>query len=111
MREDARVKVFVSWSGVPSRALAEALWWWLPNVLQGVKPFVSAKDIDKGVNWIATLTAELETTDFGVVCVNAENIGSPWLNYEAGAIARSVDSRVCPVLHGLDKSDVHPPLG
>lgn len=104
------MKVFISWSGVTSRLIAEALHWWFPKVIQGTIPFVSAKDIDKGSNWTVQLTKELETTDFGVVCLTAENLTSPWLNYEAGAITKSVDSRVCPILFDVKKNEVKAPL-
>lgn len=104
------MKVFISWSGIASRELAEALHWWLPKVIQGVQPFVSSKDIDKGANWTSKLEDELESTTFGVVCLTPENVSSPWLNFEAGAISSAVDSRVCPVLLGLDKRDVTAPL-
>jgi len=104
------MKVFISWSGVPSRELAEALRWWLPKVIQGTIPFVSAKDIDKGSNWINVLAEELKDSEFGIVCLTAENLTSPWLNYEAGAITKSVDSRVCPLLLDVDKSSVEGPL-
>jgi hypothetical protein len=104
------VKVFISWSGSASYAVALVLKDWFPKVLQGVQAFVSAKDIDKGANWTVELTRELEDTDFGVICLTPENLSSPWLNYEAGAIAKSVASRVCPILHGVRKSDVNPPI-
>lgn len=105
------MKVFISWSGSQSRAVAEALHWWLPKVIQGVKPFVSAKDIDKGSNWTVELARELEEAAFGVVCLTPENLSSPWLHYETGAITRSVDSRVCPLLHKVTKNQVAAPLG
>ncbi len=104
------MKVLISWSGTTSRAVAEALHWWIPKVLQGVNPWISSKDIDKGANWTVELARELETTDFGVLCLTPENLVSAWLNYEAGAISRSVESRVCPVLHDVGKRDVSPPL-
>ena len=95
------MKVFISWSGGTSRAVAEVLHWWLPRVIQGVRPFVSAKDIDKGANWTVELARELEDAAFGIICLTPDNLTSPWLHYEAGAITRSVDSRVCPLLYGL----------
>jgi len=106
------MKVFISWSGEASRELAVALRDWFPKVLQDVKPFVSSKDIDKGANWIVELRKELTDSSFGVVCLTPDNILSPWLNYEAGAIATSIDTdmRVCPVLLGVEKSQVKPPL-
>lgn len=105
------MRVFISWSGAQSRSYALALSAWLPKVLQGVKCFVSAKDIDKGANWVYELSRELEAADFGIVCLTPINLRSPWLNYEAGAITTSVNSRVCPVLFGgVTKAQVEPPL-
>lgn len=104
------MKVFISWSGVASRSLAEALHEWIPKVIQGTKPFISTKNIDKGDMWASVITSELRDTSFGVICLTAENLVSPWLNYEAGAIASAVPSRVCPVLLGITKAEVMPPL-
>jgi hypothetical protein len=104
------VKVFISWSGVTSRSVAVALSEWFPKVIQGIKPFVSAKDIDKGANWTVVLAQELADADFGVICLAADNLQSPWLHYEAGAITKSVDSRVCPVLFQVEIGDVNPPM-
>ena len=104
------MRVFISWSGAASRAVAEILADWLPKVIQGVQPFVSAKDIDKGSNWTSELARQLEDAQFGIVCLAPDNLLSPWLNYEAGAITKSVDSRVCPVLFGVEKGEVKPPL-
>lgn len=71
---------------------------------------MSAKDIDKGSNWIVELARELEDSEFGIICLAPDNLLSPWLNYEAGAITKSVNSRVCPILFGVDKGDVKPPM-
>lgn len=83
---------------------------WLPKVVQGVVPFLSAKDIDKGANWTVELARELDDADFGIVCLAPDNLVSPWLNYEAGAITKSVNSRVCPILFGVEKHEVRPPM-
>jgi len=104
------MKVFISWSGEASRELAIALRKWFPKVLQDVRPFVSEKDIDKGDSWAVVLRKELADSSFGVVCLTPENMFSPWLNYEAGAISTSMDARVCPVLLGVKKDQVKPPL-
>ncbi|MGV1009177.1 MAG: toll/interleukin-1 receptor domain-containing protein [Dermatophilaceae bacterium] len=104
------LKVFVSWSGTLSRRFAEQVTWWLPRVIQSVEPFLSTKDIDKGERWASVLARQLDDAAFGVICLTPDNLTSPWLHYEAGAIAKSVDGRVCPLLFMVDKSDVNPPL-
>lgn len=104
------MKVFISWSGEPSRELALALADWFPKVLQGIEPFVSSKDIDKGATWVSDLAQELSDSAYGVICMTPENLQSPWLHYEAGAISSAINSRVCPVLLGVAKEEVKPPL-
>jgi len=106
------MKVFLSWSGGKSRAVAEALRDWLPLVINEVEPFVSGKDIAAGVRWQVEISGELESSNFGVVCVTAENQSAPWLNFEAGALAKAVGaSRVVPLVIDLKVSDVRQPLG
>lgn len=106
------MKVFISWSGTRGKALAEALAEWIPNVLQAVKCFYSDEGIRAGQRWNNEINSELEATDFGILCVTPENVRAPWLNFEAGAIAKraSLDSRVVPVTLGFLPSLLDPPL-
>lgn len=107
-----RVKVFISWSGTNSKKVAFALRDWLPDVVQEVKPFVSSKDIAAGARWQEEIAGELADTSFGLICVTRENQGSPWLNFEAGALAKSVgSSRVIPLAIDLTPTDIKNPLG
>lgn len=106
------VKVFLSWSGDKSRHVALALREWLPAVINAVEPFVSSKDIYAGTRWQQEIADQLETTHFGLVCVTRDNQSSAWLNFEAGALAKAVDSsRVVPLAIDLKPSDVKVPLG
>ncbi len=106
------VKVFLSWSGDKSRAVALALHDWLPDMLKNVEPFVSSEDIDPGSRWQAEIAGQLESTSYGIVCVTRENQAAPWLNFEAGALAKAVESsRVIPLAVDLKPSDIEPPLG
>jgi hypothetical protein len=104
------MQVFISWSGSVSRGIAEALYKWLPSVIQAVKPYFSP-EIKPGVRWRDELSGTLEKTDFGIVCLTRENLVAPWLLFESGAIAKKVGaSRLCPILFGVDPSDVKDPL-
>ena len=54
------MRVFISWSGEKSRAVAEALRDWLPSIIQVLEPWISCKDIDKGARWHNEITNQLE---------------------------------------------------
>jgi hypothetical protein len=106
------MQVFVSWSGSKSQKVAVALRDWLPCVLQGVKPFVSSQDINAGGRWQHEIATHLQASNFGIVCVTRENQDSRWLNFEAGALAKSVQiGRVVPLAIDLSPADVRPPMG
>lgn len=105
------MKVFISWSGEVSHKVAKALRDWLPSVIQSITPYVSSEDIDKGARWSSDIAEELDESSFGVLCVTPDNIDAPWLNFEAGALGKSVDkSRVCPFLFRIKRSDVTGPI-
>jgi hypothetical protein len=105
------MKVFISWSGETSRAMAEQLRDWLPLVLHYVEPWMSDVDIDAGDRWADSVAKELEASNFGVICVTRENVSSPWILFEAGALAKSLkSSRVIPLLLDLDFQDISGPL-
>jgi hypothetical protein len=105
------MKVFISWSGEKAKKIAIALQELLGPVLQAVKPWVSEVDIDPGVRWSPKINEELSQTDYGIICLTPENLTSPWILFEAGALSKSVDNaRVCPYLFNVDSSDIKPPL-
>jgi hypothetical protein len=98
------MRVFISWSGETSRDVALALRDWLPGVINSVRPFVSTKDIYAGSRWQMEIAAQLEATNFGIVCVTRANQSAPWLNFEAGALAKAVESSsVVPLAIGLSR--------
>ena len=85
------MRVFISWSGDTSKRLAEALRDWLPGVLQAVKPYFTPNDIEKGTRWSGEIAGELEKASFGLFCLTRDNINSPWMMFEAGALSKHVD--------------------
>ncbi|HEX8265985.1 MAG TPA: toll/interleukin-1 receptor domain-containing protein [Pyrinomonadaceae bacterium] len=104
------MKVFISWSGARSRAVAEALSDWLKQVIQAIKPFYSP-DIEKGVKWSGEIDNALEGTKFGIVCLTPDNLNSTWIHYETGALSKTKDAKIWTFLHGLNYSQVPQPLG
>lgn len=104
------MKIFISWSGKRSRAVAEALNEYLKRVIQAVKPFYSP-DIEKGAKWGNEIDNALEGTKFGIICLTPDNLHSTWVHYEAGALSKTPDAKIWTFLHGLGYGDVPPPLG
>lgn len=105
------MKVFISWSGERSKSLAQAFREWLPLVLHYVEPWLSEADIEAGERWAQSVAKELAASNFGIICVTSENITSPWVLFEAGALTKSLEtSRVIPLLLDLEFSDVSGPL-
>jgi len=112
------MRVFLSWSGELSHKVALAFRDWLPSVIQSLEPYVSSEDIDKGARWSAEMAQELEKSRYGIICVTKENVSKPWINFEAGALSRSIEkstvlpfsSAVSPFLFDLKSSDLEGPL-
>ncbi len=96
------MKIFASWSGQPSREIAELLREWLPNVVQSAQVYVSSQDIAKGERWLSNLASNLEEINFGVVVVTKTNVVAPWLMFEAGALSKLLSTGgVVPLLCGV----------
>jgi hypothetical protein len=105
------VKVFISWSGEPSRSIARALDAWLESVVQHVDVWMSDEEITSGQRWNEAIAKSLDETDFGIVCLTRANQHAPWLIFEAGAVAKSVEEgRVVPLCIDLPLSDLTGPL-
>lgn len=103
--------IFISWSGPQSRVVASKLKEWLPDVLHFVDPWMSQHDIGSGERWASQIAGELDSTNFGIVCLTAHSLNAPWVLFEAGALAKSVEeSRLVPLLIGIDFQHVQGPL-
>lgn len=101
------MKIFLSWSGAESHALAKVLHEWLPDVLPFIDPWMSSEDIAKGRRWATDIGESLEGSSYCVVCVTPGVERQPWVNFEAGAVSKIVKrSRVSPLLLGLSVEDL-----
>ena len=72
----------------PSKYVAQALYDWIPRLIQKVEPWLS-EEIPKGVRWRPEVARALEETNFQYYMRYAENQGEAWLNFEAGALSKS----------------------
>ncbi len=99
------MQIFASWSGPDSRAVAELFKSWIPCVLQDVNVYVSSQDIEKGERWQTSVASNLTEIDFGLIVVTKTNMNAPWILFEAGALSKSVKSRVIPILCGVNEID------
>ena len=105
------MKVFLSWSGERSKAVAELLNNWLCCVIQAARPWISTRDIDRGALWFSEINEQLQDTSIGIICLTQENKNKPWILFEAGALTKGLStSRVCTFLIDLESQDVENPL-
>lgn len=104
------MKVFLSWSGPRSRAVADTLDSWLPNVIQVVEPWVSTHSIQKGARGLEEISSALEVMRFGLICLTSENLNANWIHFEAGALSKTRNP-LWTFLLDVGWTDVQPPLG
>jgi len=103
--------IFISWSGPRSEAVAKALHGWLPKIINAFKPWLSSADIDKGARWGTDVAVRLQAAKAGIICVTPSNLHSDWILFEAGALSKTLQNTfVCPLLIGLEPTDVKGPL-
>lgn len=105
------MKVFLSWSGVRSEEIAKALADFLRSVIQAADPWVSSEAIRSGMTWNVELGENLDESEFGIICLTPENLTSPWILFEAGALGKRFGrAHVTPFLIGVEPGQLPPPL-
>lgn len=105
------MKVFISWSGDRSKAIAEELRDWLPIIVQSLEPFISTQDVPIGGRGLNVLASQLQDCSFGILCLTQENKQGQWIHFEAGALSKVIEaSRVVPLLLDMKISDLTGPL-
>lgn len=104
------MEIFVSWSGGLSHDVANVLKQRIPCIIQSTNVFFSSEDIEKGSNWDQVISTELSKCNFGIICLTSENVSAPWIQFEAGAIAKTLDSKVSALMVDVKPSDIKGPL-
>ena len=104
------MKVFFFFLGDLSPKIAELLKKWIPCMIQSVEVFFSPEDIEKGDNWDRAISTQLSECKYGIICLTSENTNAPWVNFEAGAIAKTLDSKVAALMIDIKPSDLRGPL-
>lgn len=104
--------VFLSWSGLTSKRVAELLRDWLPTVIQSLRPWISSRDIPTGQRWFDHISNTANTYRYGLFCLTPDNIDSKWIHFEAGAISNTQnESHIAGLLlQGLSPSQISGPL-
>lgn len=112
MSADSR-NVFISWSGPRSEHAAKAFYELLPMIVPTAQPWLSAADIDKGTQWRQEIGVALNVMKAGIICLTPDNLTSPWLLFEAGALSKALDAKSYVwtyLLAGLEHGYLKDPL-
>lgn len=88
------MKIFLCWSGERSKQFATAASEFLKAVFEhAVNPVISS-DIEKGAVWFDDLSDELRQARVGLICLTSEAVGSTWIHFEAGILAKALHDRM-----------------
>ena len=101
------MQIILTWSKPQSRQIAAFFREWLKEVVPGVEPWMSEEDLEKGKQWFDSLMGQLGVTSTCIICVTRENVDSPWIHFEAGAIAmKQGQGGVFPYLIGVEPGEL-----
>lgn len=105
-------RVFLSWSGKQSKAVAHALGLGIQGIdkEKRLEPWIS-EDIAPFEDWRNELKKSISSSNFAVLCVTPANLWSPWMLWEAGALAIELEkTNVSPYLLNIPVDKVPDPL-
>lgn len=105
------MNIFLSWSGNRSKLIAKEFKEWIRIVIKNSQPFFSSQDVTKANRWTIELAKQLKETDFGIVLMTKENVNSPWIYFEAGALSSNyLKGNVCTIQFDISESEIQAPL-
>jgi hypothetical protein len=111
LTEMSKLQVFISWAGKQAEIIAKGFRDHLPSAVNAVDLFMSEVDIDKGTRWHEVLTNTLHASTYGIVCLTDGSMGSIWVAFETGVIAKAVGpvearKRIWTYILGLESRDI-----
>ncbi len=105
------MQVYISWAGQTSYKYALRMRDLLRKVTPGLEIWISAEDILDGVRWSPDFIQILNEVTFCIVCVDPSNHLSPWMQFELGAIAKSINKfNIRILLHEVKLSELSEPF-
>lgn len=105
------LQIFVCWSGENNRDAAESVKEFLEKVFDPAVRVTYSEDIPVGDMWLPRLLRILQQCDIGFLCINSRNANSPWLHFEAGAIASALgEKQVIPLYFDIDPNQLNDPF-
>lgn len=107
MSKKTEYKIFISWSGEHGKTIAKKLKQGIENdnFPGKVKCFVSDMNITCGEDGKNKINNVLKGAQFGIVCVTKDTVRSPWIHYEAGALAGN-DILTIPLLFNCSEKAI-----
>ena len=104
------MNVFIGWLGEASKEIASSLESWLNGMFDGrVSAYTTMDNLAAGSEWFHGLRRAMNDADCGLLCVTEDNVNSPWLSYEAGALSQNVELLI-PILFEVSPLRVSAPL-
>lgn len=107
--EQPAFSVFISWSGKASQIMAGSVKSLLEIFMPWAELFLST-EIQAGKQWRSEINESLKSCNFGIVCLTPENVNSPWIHFEAGALSKMTEQLFVLWL-GENAADIPEPLG
>jgi len=103
------MKIFISWSKKYSGEIAKIMQDWLKEAFDSkISTFISSEGIGSGTDWYRKISDELDECELGVLILTPENINSPWIMYEAGALSNK--KAIIPILFERSSERVEGPI-
>jgi hypothetical protein len=105
------MKIYFSWAGATSYRVALSLRELINAIFPRLELWVPDADIQDGARWSSDLFQYLDQSVIGVICLDPSNSLNRWLQFEAGAIAKSLPPEKIRVLRfGLNQDHIQGPL-